>query len=81
MTNETDIPVIMPHLTRADPFGYPRTVWIDNLYEDRHTDLLYWAPPDDPHITQSGLMVGLNEAQIRDLHAKLGALIAEFDGK
>lgn len=82
--NHPENPAPMPHLTRADSYGYPRTVWIDNLYEDRHTDVLYWADQEDMDnpdsaYNRSGVMVELNEARIRNLHAQLGKIVAEFD--
>lgn len=84
MSSDTPETEIMPYIARADGYGHPRTVWIRNLYADRHTDTLYWAHPDeadDPtsQLSQSGVIVELNEARIRDLHAQLGKIIAEFD--
>lgn len=69
---------IMPHLSRSS-WGEPRTVLIDNLYEDRHTDVLYWSDPDANEEHDNELQVELNEARIRDLHAQLSKIVAEFD--
>lgn len=74
---------IMPNVIPAASYK-PRTVWIDNLHEDRHYDTLDWIDPDnDPNglLSQSNPLVELSEAQIRDLHAKLGTFVARFDAE
>lgn len=75
---------IMPNVFRATEHGYPDDVWIDNLYTDRHTDVLAWASPEDTDsmyhpFASSGVLVEMSVAQARDLHAKLDKILAEFD--
>lgn len=52
-----------------------RTLWINNLRVDRHTDLLAWTATE----AEGTEMLELTESQTRDLLAKLAAHEADWD--
>lgn len=69
---------IMPHVVRADSYGYRRTVWVDNLKTNRHYDILNWVADAE---REGEAILSLSEAQLRYLHSKLGEIIAKLDSE
>jgi hypothetical protein len=65
---------IMPNLRTGTR---RRTLWIDNLKADRHTDALIWT---EGEAAGDSILV-LDEAQTRDLLTKLTAQVNSRDRK
>lgn len=55
----------------------PRSLWITNLREDRHTDQLFWTENEE----DGEFLVCLSEVQARYLREKITEHLNRLEGK